>query len=396
MTEGPMDANSTYLPALDGLRGLAILLVAVSHFAIVFSNDLAAEHAIRTVLSFGWCGVDLFFDLSGFLITGILLETKTSQGYFRDFYMRRILRIFPLYFAFLWFVFLLVPAVIRPNPVAAVNPVWYLAYLQNWKPNYGASDPFLGHFWSLAVEEQFYLVWPAVVFLVSRASLVRVCAVLAFAALLCRLLLASSDADVEAIYRLTPCRVDCLALGSLVAVAVRDGELTRFFSVHLRLILVTSAMCVGAVAAVAGPLWHAPLQHTLGMTALAVFFSALVFSASGAAAGPVRALLTGTLLRSIGKYSYGIYVFHLLPNRLAHQPVKDLLAGSSTPVSILAKTAYVLAMFLAVYLLAFLSYQLFESRLLALKRHFYHRPASPPRIAERLTDPPGNVEGVTL
>jgi peptidoglycan/LPS O-acetylase OafA/YrhL len=384
----------SHMPALDGLRGVAILLVALSHFAIVFSPALPAERIIRTVLSFGWCGVDLFFVLSGFLITGILLETRHSEGYFLKFYMRRVLRIFPLYFAFLGFVFLLVPAVLKPNPVAGVTAAWYLSYLQNWKPNYGASDPFLGHFWSLAVEEQFYLVWPAIVLLVHRVALVRLCSVLAVAGLICRILLTSAGADVEAIYRATPCTIDSLVLGALVALAVRDEQLKEWVARACRYTLIISAACVAAIAAAAGPLWQSPLQHTAGMTALAVLFATVVFSVSAGAAGAGHRLLTYGPLRSIGKYSYGIYVFHMLPNRIVYQAVGNSLAGRPVILAILAKAVYVVAMFVLVYLLAFLSYRLFESRFLALKQYFSYRASRGSRAA-RLIETQETLEGAT-
>jgi hypothetical protein len=150
---------------------LAILLVLAFHCRVAFSGTQEIPLPILRVLDLGWSGVDLFFVLSGFLITGILLDSRESHGYFRTFYARRVLRIFPLFFAYLF----LVLVVFRYAWIwysgrdlwSATNPWWYFSYLLNWKPDHGYNDLYLGHLWSLAIEEQFYLVWPLVVWLLS-------------------------------------------------------------------------------------------------------------------------------------------------------------------------------------------------------------------------------------
>ena len=147
------------LPQLDGIRGIAILLVLVHN-----TNPSASLH-IAAISTYGWMGVDLFFALSGFLITGILLDTKQSDGYFRNFYARRCLRIWPLYYSLLIFMFVIVPHA-RPAEAHAIfersAPWWaYPFFLQNFLvaiPQQAAGA--LGVTWSLAIEEQFYLVWP--------------------------------------------------------------------------------------------------------------------------------------------------------------------------------------------------------------------------------------------
>src|SRR4029450_1185274 len=179
----PTVHSAGHVPVLDGLRGIAILMVLGHHYSIVWSRTIPLESGIRSVLEFGWCGVDLFFALSGFLITGILIDAKGQESYFPRFYWRRLVRIFPLYYVFLAAVFVLLP--FFPGigvTTAQVAPWWYLTYLQNWKPNRGASDPFLGHTWSLAVEEQFYGVWPLIVRFSSTKVLTWVCVAGALAA----------------------------------------------------------------------------------------------------------------------------------------------------------------------------------------------------------------------
>src|SRR5262245_30496387 len=185
----PPESNS-HIPALDGLRGLAILLVLLVHTYYpaggIARHQSTLDRACLHVCGLGWCGVDLFFALSGFLITGILLQAKGGEDALRNFYLRRALRIFPLYY-------LVVLARLFILPGRAFDP-WestsYLLYFSNfWRSAHLAVTPFdnfVGPTWSLAVEEQFYLLWPLLVFLLSRRSLLILCVVLLGAAPLAR------------------------------------------------------------------------------------------------------------------------------------------------------------------------------------------------------------------
>ena len=159
-----------HVPALDGVRGLAILMVIVFHVTKTLpSMHVEIPHAAFRLLCLGQTGVDLFFVLSGFLITGILLDTKNMSGRFVKFYGRRILRIFPLYY-----VVLLAGVLITIETTGQISRqhgipwIWLFSYLGNVPPTRGVDDPCFGHFWSLAVEEQFYLIWPAVVYLLPQ------------------------------------------------------------------------------------------------------------------------------------------------------------------------------------------------------------------------------------
>src|SRR5437868_4964541 len=156
------------MPALDGLRGIAIVLVLMHQFDLITS-----PHAIDVAFDAGWIGVQLFFVLSGFLITGGLLDTRDQHGYFRGFFVRRVLRIFPLYYA------ALVATLIAGN-----TSIWLWTYLSNFRPH-----PALPHFWSLAVEEQFYLVWPFVVWLAGRRGVIAVGGVMVIAAIVARVVI---------------------------------------------------------------------------------------------------------------------------------------------------------------------------------------------------------------
>jgi peptidoglycan/LPS O-acetylase OafA/YrhL len=178
------------LTSLDGLRGLAVLSVVLFHTLRLQNAGVFGEIWKRFHGS-AWAGVDLFFVLSGFLITGILLDSRGQENYFRNFYARRTLRIFPLYYTVLAVALLVVPFVVGfPRLPAAYprlleNQLWLWTYTQNYLQATTAHTlPGFGHFWSLAVEEQFYWFWPLVVCLLPRKALLRfcliVCAILPF------------------------------------------------------------------------------------------------------------------------------------------------------------------------------------------------------------------------
>ena len=172
-----------HIPALDGIRGLAILLVLLGHFTSYggFRPEIGVDRAYHLVAMLGGVGVDLFFVLSGFLITGILVDARGGAFFFRNFYMRRVLRIFPLYYGSLLVFFVVLPLLDPGDPrlqQVLGEQAWYWSYLTNIRMAFDGWPAYhhIGHFWSLAVEEQFYMVWPLVIFLFRRRSLLFICA----------------------------------------------------------------------------------------------------------------------------------------------------------------------------------------------------------------------------
>src|SRR5438093_6975850 len=179
---------------------------------------------LQQVFANGWMGVDLFFVLSGLLITGILLDTKHSPGYFTNFYARRCLRLWPLYYSVIVLMFVVVPA-LRPSEAQAIfdrsSPWWaYPLFLQNFLvPHLTMATGLLAVTWSLAIEEQFYLVWPWVVRYCSTAQLGRLAVAVIVLSPVLRYWLDRRGVDL---HHNTFCRLDALMAGALLAVTVRS------------------------------------------------------------------------------------------------------------------------------------------------------------------------------
>lgn len=360
-----------HIPALDGVRGLAILLVIAFHSRVAFANSTEISYLGFRLLGLGWSGVDLFFVLSGFLITGILLDSRDAPGYFRTFYLRRALRIFPLYFAYLFLILVVARFAWRgysgTDLWQGTNPWWYVTYLLNWKADHGYNDHLLGHLWSLAIEEQFYMVWPAAIWFVPRRYLKWLCLAVAAGALGARVYLGAHGFDGEAVYRMTPCRMDTLALGAFVAVGVRDFR--EVLERHVNRVLVVCGTAFVAVWLVnPSPVWSDAGMRTLGASLMAFVYACFVFHAATLRAGILQKLLTMPLLRQCGKYSYAMYVLHSAPFHLTAQIVHDLsLHSYPGALVIIAKYLYFPALTVVAYLAARVSWRFLESPFIRLK-----------------------------
>ncbi len=310
------------VPELDGIRGIAILLIVIVHFGDYAPvQQTTAEQAIRAVIAFGWTGVDLFFVLSGCLITGILLTAKGSPHYFRSFYARRALRILPLYYlsvaGFFWLVLPAAHAQHRGLQLHASEQVWYWLYLSNWRIAFDeyAVEP-LSHFWSLAIEEQFYLIWPLIVFLVSESKLLWVCLAVILGALGLRCLPSMQAVHAEYsefLYALTPFRMDTLAFGALLALTLRSAKLTRLAQRWLGSAFGLSLFGIGAAMFFAKSVrpFSAPMG-AFGYSAVGLLYASIVMFAllRRGSSSLIPRLLRHPLLRSLGKYSYAMYVIH--------------------------------------------------------------------------------------
>jgi len=375
--------SSGHIPALDGVRGLAILLVLLFHFRIGHGlppPTIVIDRLFDAACGAGWIGVDLFFVLSGFLITGVLYDAKGSNHYFRNFYARRCLRIFPLYYVALILFLGVIPRlldldrVLQPSRGAAVA---YSTYLSNvWIAYKGWTGSGLaGHFWSLAVEEQFYFVWPIIVMTTGRRALLRVCAGSVVGALVVRVMLRMSGYE-DAAYVVTPARIDALAIGGFLAVAARgpDG-----LSAVARMATPTAIVTASALISIS--LWRRGFDHgdlvvaTVGHSLLAVFFGSLLVAAlASTRRGLLGRCLLSRVLRFFGQYSYALYVFQyplpfLKPSFLSFASVPTLY-GSQLPAQVL----YLSLGVLAATGLAVLSWHGCEKHFLKLKKFVPNRP----------------------
>src|SRR6266508_5550310 len=373
-----------HVPALDGVRGLAILVVMIGHFNIGFYPAYRFESGIKTVMQTGWWGVDLFFVLSGFLITGILLDAKGSSHYFRNFYVRRVLRIFPLYYGFLFAFFILAPILRPPTPGGPfpgwqASQGWFWSYLSNYQllfPQWVRPYP-LSHFWTLAVEEQFYLFWPAIVLLTSRKGLVRFCLFCVAGSLLFRIWLNWAGLNPGIGYRVTPARLDTLAIGALLAVLVRDERAWQRVreKVHAA-ILIALAGVVALSIPTRGMAQSSIQMETIGYPLIAIFSAGLIVVAIDplSQATRISRVFQNRLMRMLGTYSYARYVFHCpLAGvlELAGLTVQTFprVAGSELPGAV-AFTMIGMSISVAI---AFLSWHLYEKHFLRLKRFFPRR-----------------------
>jgi peptidoglycan/LPS O-acetylase OafA/YrhL len=361
-----------HLPALDGLRGVAILLVMMHHFIVESRNPISqlAHH--------GWMGVDLFFVLSGFLITGILVDAREAPRYFRNFFARRALRILPLYFVAVT-IYLGVDA-LWPGAGSSSGGVapWLLTHTMNFKFAMDGWRPFSGTvlsvatFWSLAIEEQFYLVWPFLVRWLSHRRVVVVCVALVISALVARLVLVNNGAGADYAYALTPCRVDALCVGGLIAVGLRTERGQRLI---LELYRPVGAVAASAVIAAAVAAMHSAAAASafvvFGYTLLALAFGALLVQTLVAAPeSRLARILSSQALGVVGRYSYGLYVWHLfllpLYNRVF--PFNEFAERvGSWSVALLL---YAIPPALVAAALAWVSYHVLEERFLRLKKLF--------------------------
>ena len=372
-----------HVPVLDGLRGVAILLVLMVHFyqkPLISDAYPTITNILSRIVDVGRFGVEMFFVLSGFLITGILLDTKRQTGFFRKFYMRRILRIFPLYYGALAIVLLALPHLVQFDPAAkhiASNQVWLWTYLANW-PALGwiwddSSLFLLGHFWSLSVEEHFYFVWPSLVASFPGRTLGAICVFLVGVGLLSRAVTAFAGTNAPIVFQWTTLqRVDGLAVGAFIATAFRNPSLANFLPKRrLFWCLFAAISALVSIYQCLPRKWDlaffVPFQETL---VVGLFGLILLYALRSAPAQASNRILSSKVLVAFGKYSYGLYVIHgiLRPCFARLFDFGKLPKHWGLPfVYLLAY--YVLTIALS-FCLAYLIYHLFEKRFLALKRYF--------------------------
>jgi peptidoglycan/LPS O-acetylase OafA/YrhL len=366
-----------HLPALDGVRGLAILLVLAHNLNLLEGNPSGPLRAVSLAMDLGWIGVQLFFVLSGFLITGILLDTRKADNYWRAFLGRRALRILPLYYATLFAAFVVAPLLGHPAP-GAEHQAWLWAYLANWAHPFGRTVSILPHFWSLSVEEQFYLLWPFAVYYLSPRTLGALCAALAGVALISRVMLRASEwsGAADAAYTFTLCRVDALVLGAAAALASRSSRALAVLGGRLPLLRYGAlALLVLTVVITRGAPRAGILTQVYGYSLFAVSFTALVLDAAIATGtDPLVRALSFPPLRAVGRYSYAMYVLHSPLHLLVGLRCVARVTEGAAPGLGLAIGYFVLST-AATFVAAVASYYLLEKHFLALKDRIVPRTA---------------------
>jgi peptidoglycan/LPS O-acetylase OafA/YrhL len=372
----PIDFKTRF-PALDGIRALAVTLVFARHYGGGSHGGIVLR-VINLIRERGWVGVDLFFVLSGFLITGILYDTRSDSHYFKRFFARRSVRIFPVFYIVVVLLLLL-------TPIFHYQWHWlqltFLVYLGNFFANHNfalysaislthpAASVEFGHFWSLCVEEQFYLLWPLVVWFVrDRIRLIWTAAGISLLALALRLLMVVLCAPPLAedwIVRTLPFRMDALLIGALLALLLRGPAADRWQRSGKWFLLASSA----AVLAIFmfSPEYDSPWLLSIGLTLTALASAGLICSTLRPGSPAFRTFYRKPL-RVLGKYSYGFYVYHLL-FRGAWIQLFIVLSRHLHSLA-LAGILCLSCNFVLVFLVSKLSYDLIEVRILRLKRHF--------------------------
>ncbi len=362
-----------HVSQLDGVRGVAILLVLVYHYVPCQLTPLHGSplyYGCRA-LSLTWCGVDLFFVLSGFLIAGILLDNRDTSNYFRVFYFRRACRILPLYFlllgSFLW----ASASSLATSPsfrwlFQDPLPIWsYATFTQNlFMGAAGHCGPhWLGITWSLAVEEQFYLVVPLLVFLLPRRVLLGVLIAAVLAAPVLRAVFAGFHTFVN-----TPWRSDSLLSGAALALLVRWPPFLAAVQRHRRRVLALFGLLLAGAALMT---WRPALFGAFNHFWLAGLFAVLVLIAFAGLEPRIVGWLRLPFFVWFGQLSYGIYMFHQAVSGLTHGLLRQSAPQMQKPAD-LGVTALALG---ATLLLAWVSYRFFEKPILRIgHRYQYDHP----------------------
>ncbi len=398
-------ALRSYIPALDGVRGLAILAVMFCHF-IWFAPEITsypipdgyASLAVRAMQT-GRYGVDLFFVLSGFLITGILYDAKSDKHYFRNFYARRTLRIFPLYYAVLAILFVILPLFVvfdTPGERRIIrNQGWLWLYLTNIKESFTTPELFqqgrlwVGHFWSLAIEEQFYLVWPLVILLLNRRQAMIACVGMLIGAPLLRVVMFLALPQPQGLYfalYFTLCKLDTLALGALLALMARSpGGLVRYVKAAPWALLGTGLLLAPLLVFKPAKVgFTGALTESTKLSLICLFCgSLLTLAISSTSRQFLGWFFTLRVMRFFGKYSYGIYIFHelfapLFNGRLGAESLSRTLGIGNWYVTTLI---HIILAFVISVGVALISWNVLEKHMLKLKRYFEHGAERAPKPA---------------
>jgi peptidoglycan/LPS O-acetylase OafA/YrhL len=363
VTETSPGTSKNYIPQLDGIRGLAILLVVSFHYFGTFS-----------LFSFGWSGVDLFFVLSGYLITSRLVAMEERDNHFLQFYKNRALRIMPIYYAtfFAFFIgyHLLVSRQNLPG-FSFYDKNWagFVFFFQNWSfIEWGdLKENHLQHFWSLAIEEQFYLVWPFILYKFRKNEyFFKAIAIIIISIIITRvwLFMKYSDyMDYPHFYYNTFCRMDAFLLGGVLFLLQqkdRAKQLVNYF--YAGTIILIAGIIYSGHATISNP-----FISTIGYTLIALMYAGLIYSAITHSSQFVTKIFNFRWLKFIGKISYGLYIFHWIILRFL-EPKLSIWTSEYLKISTESSHWWSLSGCLLIsFILSVVSFFYFESYFLRMK-----------------------------
>jgi peptidoglycan/LPS O-acetylase OafA/YrhL len=357
--------------SLDAWRGLALILVYAGHclgIAAAMVEPQTVSAAMRKVGSFGGFGLSFLFVLSGYLITRILLESRGSQHYYKTYFARRILRIFPVYYLFLALTLIAAPALFGRKPVIndflgiTQSPAWLWFYGTNIIQSIKSDWCFgrLIHLWSLSVEEHFYVLWPLIVAFLPGRRVLQLSLSLVTISLIARVVLGFGMHEFIAMRVNTFCNMDCIAAGAALAVLL---------AMQSKPACARIAKILLAVAAVATPFYavyswiHPTLSGVFAPTLGAIGFSGLVLMS---VSEPQSCQLIGAkFFKIVGKYSYGLYLFHY---PIIYFVSLHCVSASWSP-AVLTLALFAISWAIAAPL-AILSFHMYETPFLRLKDKF--------------------------
>ena len=375
----------SYIPALDGVRGWAIIMVLFVHaFGLYININTIPEHYFWMISCYGRLGVDFFFVLSGFLITGILLKAKEKKNFFLNFYSRRTLRIFPIYYLVITCIFFITPIFIDyfQGQLREINPrihLIYYAYLQNFLIPEGDALPqyLLGAMWSLAVEEHFYLVWPAIIYFCARRTIIKIICLLVPTAIILRCyIIFFSTMNHDWAFSWTICRMDVILIGCLLAIWLRSDKralLDRWkyhlvlYSVVANIIIVILNQKLSYEGSWITRTWLA--SNTIGYTFHAIMFASFINLILFLRKSTFYVkLFDNWLLRLFGKHSYCIYIIHAPVTAVIYS---KFILNTQSSYFYSASTVFLMVTFTSL-LVSLIVWHLYEKHFLNLKNLFQY------------------------
>lgn len=377
-------AQQTRLPFLDGLRGIGILAVMLYHFTNGVDVDNEAMDGFVGVFTLFYMGVDVFFLVSGFLITRILIRAAATKKSVYAFMMRRAIRIFPPYWFYLIACLTILPAIGHYSARSYINDhwIWFITYtnniliaLEGWPASY------LSHLWSLAVEEQFYLLWPLlfIVPILRRNWFLILSLCVALPSVL-RVLILETNLSGYAGYVLLPTRMDPLALGAMIAFFEAKGMLVHMHRalkwLSLPALLLFALLMTGRLIEERALV---PLRMNVGLRHLAAaILSGLAVTSCMMGRRRIQAMLSNGFLVKVGIVSYALYLWHFFVNAAFDNEGLHPMHFTNADVPLEWLTAlYILLASAISYLIAILSWKYFEEPTLRLKKYFQWEPTKP-------------------